>query len=417
MKRMKTIATVMFGLALLGSLIAWPFKNGFMGGLLFAAFEAALVGALADWFAVVALFRHPLGLKFIPHTAIIPNNRDRIIDGIVAIVEKDWLSLDFIRSKVMAYPVIDGIASALETDAGRQGVERLAQSVIIHMIKDIKPEDAARFSHLMLAENIDRIKISSRLAESLESSLKRLFGEDVIRMMLDWAIASTRGEEFERVIYRTLKRAAADYSNQGNFMRRLGKGLGESLDIFNYEEAAAVLTGRINHILIEMKDPDNHYHTRIKMELENLKISDPASISDSLSDVLKHIIGTDAGLAATAELFAAVKAQILDASNEKIPIVHYLTTMSLQQFNSIRQDEVRKAALEGWIKAELMGLLERYHTVIGMIVREKLDSLNDAGLVQSLEDKVGDDLQWIRINGTVIGAVVGIVQYLVLHWL
>lgn len=417
MKRMKTIATLMFGMALLGSLIAWPFKNGFMGGLLFAACEAALVGALADWFAVVALFRHPLGLKFIPHTAIIPNNRNRIIDGIVAIVEKDWLSLDFIRSKVMAYPVIDGIASALETDEGRQGLERLAQSVIIHMIGDIKPEDAARFSHLMLAENINQINISPQLVERMESSLKHLYGEDVIRMILDWAIASTRGEEFERVLYRTLKRAAADYSNQGNFMRRLGKGLGESLDIFNYEEAAIILTNRINHLLIEMKDPDNHYHTKMKMELENLRIADPASISDSLSDMLKNIIGSEAGLAATAELFAAIKTQILDESNKEIPIVHYLTTMSLQQLNLVRQDEMRKAVLEGWIKNEIMGLLERYHTVIGLIVREKLDSLNDAGLVQSLEDKVGDDLQWIRINGTVIGALVGVIQYLVLHFL
>jgi len=78
MKRMKMIATLMFLLALASSLIAWFFRESFMGGLLFAASEAALVGALADWFAVVALFRHPLGLKFIPHTAIIPNNRWRV---------------------------------------------------------------------------------------------------------------------------------------------------------------------------------------------------------------------------------------------------------------------------------------------------------------------------------------------------
>ena len=72
---------------------------------------------------------------------------------------------------------------------------------------------------------------------------------------------------------------------------------------------------------------------------------------------------------------------------------------------------------EAWIKSELASLLERYHGVIGSIVREKLQGLNDAGLVESLEDKVGDDLQWIRINGTVIGALVGIAQYLLLHLL
>jgi uncharacterized membrane-anchored protein YjiN (DUF445 family) len=417
MKQMKMIATLMFGLALIGSITAWYFRGSFIGGLLFAACEAALVGALADWFAVVALFRHPLGLKFIPHTAIIPNNRARIVEGIVSIVEKDWLSLEFIRSKIQDYQIIDGIASVLETEEGREGLERLAQSVITNMIQDIKPDDAARFLHLMLADNISQIKISPHLVLRLESSVKSLYGEDVIRLMLNWAIAATKGEEFERVINRTLKRAAADYSNQGNFMRRLSKGLGESLDIFNYEEAASALTHRINHFLIEMMDPHNQYHIKVKTEMDNLKIADPDSVSSGLSDMLKNIVGTKAGLTATADIFAALQAQILDDSKKEVPLVRYLTTMVLQQINIVRQDEVRKATLETWIKTEIMGLLERYHAVIGLIVREKLQSLNDAGLVQSLEDKVGDDLQWIRINGTVIGALVGVLQYLLLHLL
>jgi len=417
MKRMKMIATLMFLLALASSLIAWFFRESFMGGLLFAASEAALVGALADWFAVVALFRHPLGLKFIPHTAIIPNNRGRIVEGIVAIVEKDWLSLDFIRGKVLEYDLIDGIASALETEEGRHGLERVSHSIIINIIQDLKPDDVSRFIHTMLADNLGEIKISPPLVERLETSIKNLYGDDVIRLLLNWAIASTRGDDFERVIKRTLTRAAADYSNQGNFMRRLGKGLGESLDIFNYDEAANALAHRINRFLIEMQDPQNQYHIRVKTEMENLKIADPETASSMLSETLKKIVGTEAGLTATTELFAALKKQLLNDSNKEIPLIRYLSDMVLAQINSIRQDEVRKAAMESWMKGEVMALLERYHGIIGLMVREKLQSLNDAGLVESLEDKVGNDLQWIRINGTVIGALVGVLQYLILHLL
>lgn len=417
MKRMKMIATLMFLLALASSLIAWFFRESFMGGLLFAASEAALVGALADWFAVVALFRHPLGLKFIPHTAIIPNNRGRIVEGIVAIVEKDWLSLDFIRGKVLEYDLIEGIASALETEEGRHGLERVSHSIIINIIQDLKPDDVSRFIHTMLADNLGEIKISPPLVERLETSIKNLYGDDVIRLLLNWAIASTRGDDFERVIKRTLTRAAADYSNQGNFMRRLGKGLGESLDIFNYDEAANALAHRINRFLIEMQDPQNQYHIRVKTEMENLKIADPETASSMLSETLKKIVGTEAGLTATTELFAALKTQLLNDSNKEIPLIRYLSDMVLAQINSIRQDEVRKAAMESWMKGEVMALLERYHGIIGLMVREKLQSLNDAGLVESLEDKVGNDLQWIRINGTVIGALVGVLQYLILHLL
>lgn len=414
---MKGIATFLFILALAGSVIVWPYRGSFTGGLLFAAFEAALVGALADWFAVVALFRHPLGLKFIPHTAIIPNNRGRIIEGIAGIVEKDWLSFDFIRAKILDYQLIDNLASALETEEGRCSLDRLTQSVVTNTLQDIDPEDAARFIHLLLADNLGAIKIPSILVERLETAVKKLYGDDIIRLLLNWAIAATQGEEFERMIKRTLKRAVSDYSNQGNFWRRLGKGLGESLDVFNYDEAADVLAHRINRFLIEMQDADSQYYIRIKKEFDNLQMADPDSASVMLSELLQKIVGTKAGLAATADLLAALKTELLAESNGEIPLIKYFTSMAVEQINMIRQDETRKSNMESWIKAELINIMERYHWIVGEIVREKLQSLNDAGLVESLEDKVGNDLQWIRINGTVIGALVGIIQYLLLHLL
>lgn len=418
MKRMQGIATGMLLLALAGSIIIWPYRGNFTGGLLFAACEAALVGALADWFAVVALFRHPLGLKFIPHTAIIPNNRGRIIEGIVKIVEKDWLSLDFIQAKLQDYPIVDGVGAVLETEEGRRGMERVVQALIVNALEHLQAEEVARFVHLMLVDNLGQIKISPELVERLESSVKTLYGEDLIRLFLDWGIAATKGEEFERAIKRTLTRAAADYSNRGNFIRRLGKGLGESLDIFNYDEAAQTLSNRINHFLIEMKDPNNQYHQRIQNELIKLQIADPASAAEMLGELLQKLINTEAGFAATVNLIEALKSQLLDSGRgENLPLISYVVDMAIKQIEGIRQDEARKASTEAWIKKEMASLLVRYHGVIGSIIREKLQGLNDAGLVQSLEDKVGDDLQWIRINGTVIGALVGIAQYLLLHLL
>lgn len=417
MRNMKAVATTLLLAAVLGSVVSWNFRSSFSGGLFFAACEAALVGALADWFAVVALFRHPLGLKFIPHTAIIPNNRDRIIEAIVKIVETDWLSLEFISAKIQAYPLVDGITAALQTDQARRGLEEAAQSISTNIIQNLDPEKVSEFAHLVLADNLDEIIISPRLVISVEHSIKQLYSEDVISLVLDWVIASTKGEEFERSIRRILSRAASDYSNQGNFLRRLGKGLGESLDIVNYDEAADILARRINHFLVEMKSPENHFHTKIKHEIENLQLIDPISASAIFSDALRKFIGTESGLNATTELLAAVKDQLLKDSERGFPLVSYLTTIILEQINQIQQDEVRRADLEGWLKNKLMNLLERYHNVIGNMVREKLQSLNDAGLVQSLEDKVGDDLQWIRVNGTVIGALVGIGQYLILHLL
>lgn len=415
MTGMKKVATAMFALALAGALITWPYRASFGGGLLFAACEAALVGALADWFAVVALFRHPLGLRFIPHTAIIPNNRDRLIEGIISIVENEWLSLDFIKAKIYDYRIIDGLAAALETEQGRRELERLAGALLVNAIEELDPQDVAQFVQVGIRDNLSGIRVSPELVEHLEDSLKNLYGDQLIQILLNWAIGATRGDEFERAVRRTLSRSADDYTNQGSFLRRLSKGLGESLDILNYDQAARALSHRINRLFIEMQDPENRYHIKVKGELQKLKMADAEAASFILSSMLKSIADSQVGSGAITDIFAVLKSQLLGGEDQDMPVIHYLADIFVKQVKLISQDEERKDALENLIKNELANLLERYHGVIGQIVKEKLESLDNDGLVVSLEARVGDDLQWIRINGTVIGALVGITQYLILR--
>src|SRR3954469_1714604 len=82
-----------------GFIVTFPFQGSIWGDLLHGGFEAGLVGGLADWFAVTALFRHPLGIP-IPHTALLPKNRNRIIAGIISMLENDWLTKESIRKKI-----------------------------------------------------------------------------------------------------------------------------------------------------------------------------------------------------------------------------------------------------------------------------------------------------------------------------
>lgn len=415
MKRMKVIATGLLLFALVGSIIAWPYRQSFEGGLIFAAFEAALVGALADWFAVSALFRHPLGMKFIPHTAIIPNNRDRIIEGIVDIVQNEWLSVDVIRTRIVDYPIIDALISGLETEEGVRSLRRLAGSLIVNTIKNVEPEDAARFVHLVLSENTGAIKLSPELVERFEDSVKSLYGNDVIQFFLDWSIALAQRPDFERLVRTTMQKAVDEYSNRGGFFRRLTRGLGESLDIVNYDEAAESITHRLIQFLIRMRDPANPYRQRVRDELDRVRLANADSASVMMEGLMEKVVNTEDGLKATIEVLTTLKNQMLSGDIEESPMVNYLTGLAVDQFQLVQRDPERKAAVESWIKNEVVGFVERYHSVIGRIVRDNLQSLNDDGFVESLEDKVGDDLQWIRVNGTVIGSLVGIAQYLILH--
>jgi uncharacterized membrane-anchored protein YjiN (DUF445 family) len=166
-----------------------------------------------------------------------------------------------------------------------------------------------------------------------------------------------------------------------------------------------------------MKDPGNQFHIKIKRELDQLQLADPGSAAELMGDMLRRVVSTEAGFKAIVDVIAAIRTQLLSGGETEMPMAGYFSQMIAEQLQNLRQDEDRKADAEAWIKTETASLLEHYHGVIGSMVREKLQALNDEGLVRSLEDKVGDDLQWIRVNGTLIGALVGIAQYLLLHLL
>jgi uncharacterized membrane-anchored protein YjiN (DUF445 family) len=415
MKRMKTIATALLLLAMAGSVIAWPYRQHFWGGLVFAAFEAAMVGALADWFAVVALFRHPLGLKFIPHTAIISSNRGRIIDTITDIVENQWFNLESLKNKIFDYPIVDRISSYLVSTAGHSRLEELITSLLANTVRDISPENAARFLSRILREHVDEIKVSPELVQSIETKLKSLYGDDLIDFFLDWAISATTGDGFSKIIEDILQGAVEEYSRKGGFWRRVGKGLGEGLDLINYQDAAQSVSAKTRQFLARIKNPHNSYRQSMKATMDKIRLADPETASAVINGFIRKGINTEAGTKTVAEILTALRQQLVSGEMEPSPLIKYLTEIVIEQIDAFKTDHEKRDRLESWIKEELITLVERYHGVFGTIVRENLQALNDEGFVESLEDKVGDDLQWIRVNGTVIGSLVGIAEYLIMH--
>jgi len=415
MKKMKALATILLLTALVGAIVSWPFRQNFWGGLALSTFEAALVGALADWFAIVAIFRHPLGIRFIPHTAIIPNNRERIINSIADIVENQWLNLDIIKAKINEYPVAEKLALALESSEGKQRLEDIVLSLMINTIKDIEPEYAAKFIQQVIRENFSEISISEELVEKFESSLKELYGDDVIDFLIDKLSIMTEDYSFKKVVKNAIHKAANDYAMRGGFFRRLGKGLGEGLDVINYEEAAEAIARKFADFLGEIKESGNPYRVKIKISIENIRFANQESAATMLGSLVQKTINTEEGIKAIVDIVSVLKAQLITEDIKRSPLIKYFAIMITEQIQNIKADKEKNAEFERWIKKAGTDLVDKYHGLVGNLVKENLQSLNDQSFVDSLEEKVGEDLQWIRVNGTVIGALVGIVQYLILH--
>lgn len=414
MHRTKVWAAILLIIALLGAAAAWPFHKSFWGGLALAAFEASLVGALADWFAVVALFRHPLGLKFIPHTAIIPNNRERIIETIVYMVENQWLRLEVLKSKVQEFKIFDGLSHILQTEEGGKRLRGLLASVVSNTLRDIEPETAAEFIQKFIRESFSGKRISPAFIDKVEESVKELYIDDIIDFLLVGAESLAASEEFRQIAHTAVRKAAEDYTER-SFVRRLGRGLGEGFNLINYGEVTRSFIAKVEEVLEGLKSHGSPYRVRLKSGLRELKILEHESITAFIETWLEKTIHSEEGRKILLEIVRTAKEQLFAGDIGETAAVRYFADAVIAQVNLMNADENRKEQFEGWIKTEVTGLIERYHGFIGKLVRENLEVLNDEGFVASLEDRVGEDLQWIRINGTVIGALVGIIQYLIMH--
>src|SRR5919205_3156207 len=115
-----TISLIIMGIGFIATI---PLQDSFWGNILQGGFEAGLVGGLADWFAVTALFRHPLGIP-IPHTALLPKNRQRITAGIISMLENEWLTKESIRKKINTIAFTNNFIEILETEMNSQPLQK-----------------------------------------------------------------------------------------------------------------------------------------------------------------------------------------------------------------------------------------------------------------------------------------------------
>src|SRR5919205_3681366 len=105
-----TISLIIMGIGFIATI---PLQDSFWGNILQGGFEAGLVGGLADWFAVTALFRHPLGIP-IPHTALLPKNREKVSEGIIYMIENDWLSKESVTEKISKISISEKLMDLIE---------------------------------------------------------------------------------------------------------------------------------------------------------------------------------------------------------------------------------------------------------------------------------------------------------------
>jgi len=398
-------ANITLGGITLGFLLSYPFHAGPVGGLIASGCSAGMIGGLADWFAVTALFRRPLGIRSgkVIRTEIIPQNRERIFVALADMVQNELLSQDVLRHKLSAWDFSGVLIRILVKPEVKLSVAPLLTNLTEDIVKTMEQEEPMQLVKGLLQENLVSMNLSQTLAELVEFSLNHGDLDQVLEAICRASNEYVEQPEVKVTLMNMLEAALTRYGENNPARKMVVKFLPDpSVLAYGLQEKAktALQDGTVERWL---KD----YLLNFVLELKT-----KSSLQDSINRFLLNIFNRGVEK-------PALKIEGLDSegtSTKKIPaIIEHFMAELLNNWDDhlgrLENNSSLRLRVDEKVKLILQKQIGLHHTAIGRMVHEGLDPLTDDKLVELIEDKAGNDLQMIRINGSVVGGLVGILIY------
>ena len=363
-------------------------------GFVQAFAEAAMVGGLADWFAVTALFRHPMGLP-IPHTAIIPRNKDRIGDTLALFLRDNFLTPAVVARRMRGLDVAAAAGRFLASPSGgdgrlREGASRLAADIL----ETLDQERLGGMVKGAIGQRLRAVNLAPLIGQALEAAMRDGRHAPVMDGIIRWADRTLEGNEH---LIRQMVHERA-----GKIMR--WTGLDENL-------ANAILNG-LRKLLADMADDPGH-GLRLKAEEGMAKLAADLQfdigIQAKVARVRDEILDNPAMQRWIDGMWEQARAGMLRAVRDPGKAMAGRLGEALKQLGETLQSEERlRRPINRFVRRAAVGATASYGDSIVKLVSETVRGW-DAGTVTSrLENAVGRDLQYIRINGTLVGGLVGL---------
>lgn len=364
-------------------------------GYLHAAAEAGMVGAIADWFAVTALFRHPLGLP-IPHTAIIPRRKAALATGLETFVADNFLTPAVVTERVRSAGVTTRVASWVAAEGNAERVVTEGTPMAQRALASISRADIETLGTQVLVPRLrseELAPMAGHLLESVVADQAHRSLVDVVATELHRWLTSHRPELAAAVL------AQAPWWSPSWVDDRVA--------------------ARIYSELVEWSDqvrsrPDHPARLALDSYLAELARDlqhDPATreLAEGFKERLLGHPGVVAGVADVWEVVAAALDQALadPDSDLRRRAVHELRTAAAL----LTGDPERSASWDARIATALAAGVERYGPEVASVISTTIEKWDGREAAERIELHVGRDLQFIRINGTVVGALVGLVLH------
>jgi uncharacterized membrane-anchored protein YjiN (DUF445 family) len=398
LRRMKVVAlSFLLGATVIFLVCTWAQSNGAAPwvGYVRAAAEAGMVGALADWFAVTALFKHPLGIP-IPHTAIIKRKKDQLGEGLGAFVRENFMSPEVVETKLRGAEVAGRLGKWLSDTSHAERVAAEASTMLRVLVEMLRDEDVQQVLDRMIVRRIAEPQWGPPIGRVLASLLQEGRQEALIQLLADrafeWSLNS--GEVIERVIERDSPTWSPRWVDH-------------------------LVGDRIHRELMDFTDkvrrnPDHELRrsaTKFLFEFADDLQHDEATI-ERAENVKEQIMARDEVARAAETAWTAAKRIIFESVDDPSSALRSRIADSVVHIGeSLRDDAELRDKVDTWIVRAAQHLVEQYGTEITAIITETIERWDADEASRRIELHVGRDLQFIRINGTVVGSLAGLAIY------
>ncbi|HDR3520508.1 DUF445 domain-containing protein [Bacillus pacificus] len=402
----KYIAGISLGVMGVGFAASIPFQGSVAGEIIQGGFEAGLVGGLADWFAVTALFRHPMGIP-IPHTALLPKNRKRVTKGLINTLENEWLTKESITNKVkemqLAQMVLQIAEREMQSNAVKKGIVTIAEKAIVSIDTEklavIIEKELKTYLHTMNTSNILQVLVDQLVVQEYDE--KTL--DYILVKVKDWT-----AQDEARYQLGSLGMKAMENIKVDGFLQFTLKSF---MNIVDEDKIGGILQKFIISNINSLQDADNSTRQLIlaKIRQEIINVKENEALLQELENWKEKWISNWNATDKIKEMLEQAQQKAVAFVNNEEFADKYVIPFLQKQMNKIKDDEVIVQKIEDWLQKQVVKLVENNHSKIGKLVQENLDKLDDKTLIEMIENNVGKDLQWIRVNGAVCGFMIGLV--------
>jgi len=365
---------------------------GFVG----AFAEAAMVGAIADWFAVTALFRHPFGIP-IPHTAIIPANKERIGDNLGNFLEHNFMSYEVVHGELARIDFAGSAASWIDQPGNARAVALQLTSAVPALMRMVDDKDAAVFLQDALAGALKNVKLAPLLSQLLSVLVAGRQHHVLLEKLL--AMVSSALEAHRPAIRQKVHEHSPSW-------------MPKAIDEKFYER----LMAGVQELLSDIQDEDSEWRARFQNATDELiaNLAGSPEYEARLRGLLDSSLGHPLFRGYVGEVWDAARVRLLaDTGSPASKIAAHIEQALHALSAALGRNPAVQHKLNEWIRTFAAETIVAKRALIVGLVRRVIRSWDADTLSRKFELHVGRDLQYIRINGTIVGGLVGLVLHTV----